>query len=172
MGFKAAQLHVPGPISQNQHLLLSDFPSPLLFQWVSHFPARFLFSFSKQKLKCHLCHPFDISGLRYLFAHSFLDYWLYFGWIHSFGSARSVWSHKALWLLFHFDVHRGMWGGLEKSEAGCFATLPIAFLSPHSSNGKWNMGWTLSDRLAILTYETDSWINNNLVKLKVKAKEK
>lgn len=89
---------------------------------------------SKQKLKCHLYYPFEITGLRYFLAHSFLDYWLHFGWINPFGSARSV-ILKTLWLLFHFDVHCGMLGGPREVRLAALQPSPLSFTPPPPAMG-------------------------------------
>lgn len=71
------------------------------------------------------------------------------------------------------------WWTWRRQRLLLLATLPFVFPHPSAAPakglvffGKWNVGWTLFDRLAIPTYVTDCWINNNLVKQKVEAKEK
>lgn len=90
----------------------------------------FLFSCSKQKLKCHLCYPFDITWLRYLLAHSFLDYWLHFGWMNSFASARSVILQGPLTPLPFQCSPWHAWWTYRSQRLADFAALPVVFHPP------------------------------------------
>ena len=110
------------PLSRNQLGLLSDFSSALLIHWFSHFIASFLFPFSEQKLKCHVCYPFAITGLSTLLARLWVAFWM--GWFQP-----GVRSCKALWLTSHFDVHRGALGG-PGDVRGCCFLQPSLCLSP------------------------------------------
>lgn len=131
------------------YLLLSDISSALLtFNDSLAFLTVICFHFLNKKLKCHLCHSFDNTWLRYPLAQSLLDYQLQFGWINlldvrqecnpirPFDSSSEILFvclfvfPSFLFFLFSscFDIHCGVLGGpREISGWLLFATLPFVF---------------------------------------------
>lgn len=136
------------------YLLLSDISSALLtFNDSLAFLTVICFHFLNKKLKCHLCHSFDNTWLRYPLAQSLLDYQLQFGWINlldvrqecnpirPFDSSSEIlfvclfsplfcffFSHLVLIFTVECLVD------LEKSVAGCFLQpFPLSFTPPQTT---------------------------------------